>query len=133
MMMLGPGSWMLFPAALRFACQRFFMARPPRAIASEDPVVAVPVAFSFFESACHSSASIDTQREWRRVVAGYSSESIKFLAMFSIMILVPYSSIEVCTNEARLRVGFPSRESSVVTSSYASRGGIPFEGNAYFG
>lgn len=47
MTMLGPGSWILFPSALRLACQRFFMAKPPRAIASEEPVVAVPVADSF--------------------------------------------------------------------------------------
>lgn len=42
MTMLGPGSWIDFPAALRLACQIFFMAKPPSWIASDDPVVAVP-------------------------------------------------------------------------------------------
>ncbi len=31
------------PAALRLACHAFFMARPPSMMASDDPIVAVPV------------------------------------------------------------------------------------------
>jgi hypothetical protein len=33
------------PAALRAACQRFFIASPPRRMASDEPVVAEPIAF----------------------------------------------------------------------------------------
>jgi hypothetical protein len=63
MMMFGPGSWMLLPAALRFSCQMRFIARPPSWIASEEPVVAVPIAPAA-EGACQRSASMDTQRVW---------------------------------------------------------------------
>lgn len=56
--MTNPGSWMLFPAALRFACQIFFMARPPSWMASEEPVVAVPIA-CFDDGACHTSARME--------------------------------------------------------------------------
>ena len=56
--MTNPGSWILFPAALRFACQIFFMARPPSWMASEEPVVAVPIA-CFADGACHTSARIE--------------------------------------------------------------------------
>lgn len=54
-----PGSWMLLPAALRFACQMRFIASPPSWIASEDPVVAVPMA-CLADGACHKSARIET-------------------------------------------------------------------------
>lgn len=49
---------MLLPAALRLACHIRFMARPPSWMASEEPVVAVPMA-SFDEGAFHIDASID--------------------------------------------------------------------------
>jgi hypothetical protein len=63
MTILGPGSWMLLPAALRFACQIRFIASPPSWIASLEPVVAVPIALCV-EGACQRSASMDTQRSW---------------------------------------------------------------------
>jgi hypothetical protein len=72
MMMFGPGSWMLLPAALRFSCQMRFIASPPSWIASELPVVAVPIALCEC-GACQRSASMDTQRSWMisvRVVSG---------------------------------------------------------------
>lgn len=49
-------------------------------------MVAVPVAF-LVSSACQSEASIETVRVWMSVVAGYSSVSIRFLLMFSIISL----------------------------------------------
>lgn len=49
---------MLLPAALRFSCQIFFIARPPSWIASEDPVVAVPIA-CLADGACHIAARME--------------------------------------------------------------------------
>ena len=46
---------MLFPAALRLSCHSFFMASPPSCAASEEPVVAVPIA-CFVDGACQMSA-----------------------------------------------------------------------------
>lgn len=45
-------------------------------------------------------------------VMGYSSWSIKFLEMFSIISLLASSGIQVCTKDARFRAGDPSRVSS---------------------
>lgn len=45
-------------------------------------------------------------------VMGYSSWSMRFLPTFSIMSLSACAGIHVCTKEARLRRGDPSRESS---------------------
>lgn len=45
-------------------------------------------------------------------VMGYSSWSIRFLEMFSIMSLLASSGIQVCTKDARFRFGEPSRVSS---------------------
>jgi hypothetical protein len=63
MTILGPGSWILFPAALRFSCQMRFIARPPSWMASEEPVVAVPTALRV-EGACQRSARMEMQRSW---------------------------------------------------------------------
>jgi hypothetical protein len=57
-----PGSWMLFPAALRFSCHILFIARPPSWAASEDPVVAVPIT-DLADGACQRLARIETPSE----------------------------------------------------------------------
>src|SRR5712671_4095319 len=72
MIMLGPGSWMDLPAALRFSCQMRFIARPPSWIASEEPVVAVPMAW-WCEGAFQSSANMEMPVEMcqlERMVVG---------------------------------------------------------------
>ena len=45
-------------------------------------------------------------------VIGYSSWSMRFLEIFSIISLLASSGIQVCTNDARFRFGVPSRVSS---------------------
>ena len=95
MMTTHPGSYTLFPAAFRLCSHNFFMANPPSWAASEEPVVAVPIA-PLADGACQRLARIETQRVWifsdlgitRQQekwkpdnldirVAGYSSESCK--------------------------------------------------------
>ena len=49
---------MLLPAALRFSCQILFIARPPSWMASDEPVVAVPIA-CLADGACHISARME--------------------------------------------------------------------------
>lgn len=46
---------MLFPVALRLSCHSLFIASPPSCAASDEPVVAVPIA-CFVDGACHMSA-----------------------------------------------------------------------------
>lgn len=43
MMMFGPGLWMSLPCAFIFACHLRFRAMPPSMMASDEPVVAVPM------------------------------------------------------------------------------------------
>ena len=70
------------PAASRFSCHLLFMARPPRWIASDEPVVAEPMAVSPF---CTPQRweMMDTQRACMAIMAGYSSASLMFLDRFS--------------------------------------------------
>jgi hypothetical protein len=98
------------------------MAKPPSIIASEDPAVAVPIAFPSL-GAFHRSATIqtnpvtmvslheyclriipgyrnrdvliETQRLWISEAAGYSSRSTMFLLMFSMISLSASSGIQV--------------------------------------
>jgi len=52
---------------------------------------------------------------------------------FSCMRRSAYSSIDVCTNEAKLRRGLPSSASSLLQMAYASAAGTPCEGMANLG
>ena len=70
------------PSAFRFSCQRRFMANPPRWMASLDPVVADPMAFSDLE-APQRFAIMLMQRVCMFIMAGYSSASDMFLEIFS--------------------------------------------------
>lgn len=58
-----PGSYTPFPAAFRLCCHNVFMASPPSWTASEEPVVAVPMA-PLADEACQRLARIETQRVW---------------------------------------------------------------------
>lgn len=68
------GLSMLFPAAFRAFCHLRFAARTARMIASEEPTVLTPRAFSFsFRGALKSFATILTARLSISPKAGYSS------------------------------------------------------------
>ena len=79
--------------------------------ASLDPVVEQPVAGPS-SGADQRSASMRTQRRSSSVVCGYSSRSMKFLSTHSSMSRRACGSIQVVTNEARLRRALPSSSSS---------------------
>jgi hypothetical protein len=57
---------MLFPAALRLSCHSLFMASPPSCAASEEPVVAVPIA-CFVDGACQMSARMPMPSKFEAV------------------------------------------------------------------
>ncbi len=58
---------------------------------------------------------------------GYSSWSIKFFDMFSIISLLASSGIQVCTKDARFKLGDPSRVSSSWIIWYADFASAPYE------
>ena len=68
------GLLLSLPWASRFSCQRRFMAKPPRWIASEEPVVAVPIADSEGWTP-QRWARMEMQRACMAIMAGYSSAS----------------------------------------------------------
>ncbi|KAL3712864.1 hypothetical protein TMatcc_001566 [Talaromyces marneffei ATCC 18224] len=80
------GREMSFPAAFRFSCHRRCIALPPSMIASDDPTVAEPIAFSF-GCAFQRLAMMETHRACMAIRAGYSSASDRFLERFSAIIL----------------------------------------------
>ena len=84
-------------------------------IASEEPIVAVPVGVSP-AGAWKSLPIIETTRWWTTSVWGYSSWSIRFLLSVSVAKRSAWGSIQLVTNEARLSAGLPSRLSSSWTS-----------------
>ena len=84
-------------------------------IASEEPIVAVPVDPEP-TGAWNRRPIIETTRRWTTSVWGYSSWSIRFLASVSAASRSACGSIQLVTNEARLSAGLPSRLSSSWTS-----------------
>lgn len=83
--------------------------------ASLEPVVEQPTAFAG-SGACHSWASMETQRRSSSAVRGYSSLSIMFLSRHSLMRTSAWGSIQVVTKVARLSRELPSSISSSWTS-----------------
>ena len=84
-------------------------------IASEEPIVAVPVGREP-AGAWNSRPIIETTRRCTTSVCGYSSWSIRFLASVSTASRSACGSIQLVTNEARFSAGLPSRLSSSCTS-----------------
>ena len=109
------------PAARRRCCHRRLSARPPSIAASLEPVVEQPVA-SATSGACHSRASMFTQRVSSSAVCGYSSLSIMFLDSDSAISFSACGSIHVVTNVARFMRALPSSISSSWTIWYATSG-----------
>ena len=120
------------PAASRLRCQERLWASIASMIASEEPIVAVPVLCAP-AGAWNSRPIIDTTRSWMTSVWGYSSWSIMFLASVSTASASACGSIQLVTNEARLSAGLPSRLSSSCTSRYAASAPRPSEGRRYLG
>ena len=109
-------------------------------MASDEPVVAVPIAASRRPSssmlvlgAFHRFDRIEMQRVWIEIVAGYSSWSHKLIPIVSTISLVASSGIHVWTYEARFRPGLPSSRSSLLSKWYVERSERPFSGRWYFG
>lgn len=100
--------------------------------ASLDPVVEQPTVAEG-SGACHSSASIATQRRSSSAVRGYSSLSIMFLSRHSAISIPACGSIQVVTKVARFSREFPSSISSSCTIWSAVVGGSGPSGRRCFG